>query len=433
MGKYWFKKVPMKLIHALLEGTIKSELKKNSNLIDPAMLTYQEYYKIVNPSKKMHDSEAYSASISSLQYAKSNLTKATRLFTRTLKGIQIAFFGLAHSKLDNKYVRHDENGDINRYDGEIQYYSKRELEKLFAGKLMEYEFYAVDDSTGKIVGRVQDEWGCLLVMVASEYHGLGIGPELVKLARTYEPEKDSGGFTPLGLKNFKKVHTAFVKNAMSKGFYSKMVNSGQMTATRAKEIVSSANFVQKTGDFETKASIGENPLNPSNLYKNETKDWLLADFHGMYVLYNKKLIDMWNDDRHEAFINRFILGASYAAGGYHHEDRKPLIHFTVGGQTDQLKKLMMKIQLADCRLHGDSLRVMDEDMKFIDESTVTFGDSVNPGEKTVIPGKSYQFSDYADFILAEHKWRKSVDKYNEFENWLMESAESLFTDGHESD
>jgi GNAT superfamily N-acetyltransferase len=425
----------MKLIQTLLEATIKSGLKKNSNLIDPALLTYQEYAELVNPDRKTHGSDAYDSSISDFNrnYMKAELDKSKRLFTRTLKGIQIAFFGLEQNKTDSKYVRHDADGNLVKVDGEVQYYSKRELETMFAGRLYSYEFFAVDDLTGKIVGGVQDEWGCMLVRVAAEYQGLGIGPELVKLAREYEPEKHSGGFTPAGKNNFKKVHSAFVKNAMAKGFYSKLVNAGQMTASRAKEIVSSANFSENWDGTKTKVSIGENPLNPSDLYKNETKDWLLADFHSMFVLYNKKLIEMWNDDRHAMFLDRFILGVSYAGGGYHHAARKPLIHFTFGGQTDPLKKLMMKIQLAVCRQHGDSLRVMDEDMKYIDESTVTFGESINPGEKTVIPGKSYKFSDYADFILAEHKWRKSVDKYNEFEHWLMETAEQQFKDEHETD
>ena len=74
----------------------------------------------------------------------------------------------------------------------------------------DYEFLIYDVDNNTVAGKTQDEWGALLVRVAEEYSGFGFGELLVSLHRKYVPHVDSGGFTPQGENNVKKVHAYFV-------------------------------------------------------------------------------------------------------------------------------------------------------------------------------------------------------------------------------
>ena len=67
------------------------------------------------------------------------------------------------------------------------------------------------------IGGLQDEWGCILIHIAEEYQGFGLGPILGKLAREYYPSKSSGGFTNAGYTNFINVYRDMVKNYIQSG------------------------------------------------------------------------------------------------------------------------------------------------------------------------------------------------------------------------
>ena len=414
----------------LLEGTLKAELKKNDNLIDLALLTFEEYDRLINSSRKYHSNSAYETSVNKLNdsWMKDKLARAKRLHTRTMRGLSIAFFGEAIDKSDQKYLRYDEDHNPVFIDNQLQYYSKKELEKMFAGKLYTYDFYAVDEESGKIVGVVQDEWGCLLVMVASEYRGLGIGPELVKLARTYEPAKDSGGFTPGGHVNVMKVHSNFVKDAAAKGFYSKLVLAGKMTAQRAKEIVTSAKVQIDWQGNTHKIKSTVSPFSTDKTFANKPEDWLVGNIHGSFVVYNRKLLTMSEEEREHQLSERLFLGAAYAGSPYHQSTPNKLIMHTFGGKNDKIKKLLMACVLGDAEEHGDYVRIQNTDLEYVDMNKVTKDDYFfNKSETTIIPHNYLpMYNQLKPLFKIEAAVRKKYDKYDELTHWLTESLLSHF-------
>ena len=145
----------------LLEATLKQKLPTNK-IIDPALLTMKEYYSFVNPNGKSHPSTAYDADIEDLNKYESDISDYPKLINNlTIKGLKFEVRAkVINTYTDNKYVKYDKEGKQVRINGELQYFTPEELETL-GKKKWEYEFIVVEKELNKIVGRVQDEWGCV--------------------------------------------------------------------------------------------------------------------------------------------------------------------------------------------------------------------------------------------------------------------------------
>jgi len=96
---------------------------------------------------------------------------------------------------------------------------------------------ALLNSSGLEVGSATDEWGATLIMVANEYQRRGFGRMLAKLWYRWNPEKESGGFTPQGERNALRVWEERVHEFLSRGWYSKLVRDGRMSNDRIKAIL----------------------------------------------------------------------------------------------------------------------------------------------------------------------------------------------------
>jgi len=267
----------------------------NPKLIDPALLTLHEYMNLVDPSHKTHPDDAYNWSIMDKNNEwdqKSNYPK----FLRRLKlaGLEIEIRVRVEPC---RYIKLDDSGMPLRINGEIQFWTSEEAKRL--GKKLEEYLIGVFHGNQKI-GEIQDEWGCVLVSVAKEYQNIGLGTILQKLARTLEPTKPSGGFTPAGRAGFARVHREFVRDALKNGTYSSLVRSKKMTMERVKEIVASAHIEKR------------NKPNNRNLSSSDPKDWLLfVGEYGDFILYDKKLKDLIEEggEQNDYFIDSMIKGA----------------------------------------------------------------------------------------------------------------------------
>lgn len=243
----------------ILESTIKAEHPKTNKFIDPALYTFAEYAKIAghkidsSGEDYYHRNNAYSSNLATLneypsdEYNRhiSTITVKGEVFTTRAKVVDI-------TALD--WRKYDSNEKPVMIDGVHQKLTKEEIQIALTGKEKYSYHFAIFNDVNQCVARTQDEWNCLLVMVADEYRGFGLGPYIVGIHRKYFPDADSGGFTVPGMLNLEKVHTAFVKEYLASGKYSKLVRDKKLTAEKVKQITKSA-VATKT---KSKISFNEN-------------------------------------------------------------------------------------------------------------------------------------------------------------------------------
>jgi hypothetical protein len=328
---------------------------------------------------------------------------------------------------DRKY--HDDSSydvDLAKLSNEGSYAKKENYDKLLRRlkiKGQNFDFYFKDDKPwgfvvsafnedGERVGGTQDEWGAMLVRVAREYRGFGLGPILVKMARTMEPFKDSGGFTSGGKANLIKVHREFVRDALNNGTYSAYVREGKMSMDRVKEIIQSAQLAMRPKKSD------------QNLNSNDPKDWMLyVGGYGDFIMYDKKLKDTI-EDPHGFWSEKMMKG--YVLVREPRDKIGILVQF--GGDGDKMKTFMMTCAMWFCKTNGIQFHVDPEDRKFVDPK---FGKvSVKPntrlGHKRYNVNIGNDIPNINDFGLVEKHFRQSFDQYDELKNGMMELANSKF-------
>lgn len=370
--------------------------------VDPALLTFGEFYELINPRHKSHPETAYNYTVQSMN-DHNEVSRYPILVKREVsKGIT---FDIRMYKNDlhekGKYVKTDPQGNPVTINNELQYYTKEELEKL-GYRRYEYGFAAVHD--GKIVGIAQDEWGCVLVAVAQEYSGFDLGKVLAKLAWEAEPGKDSGGCTSKGYHLVMKVHKEFVSEYLRNGFYSHLVHQGVLTSKRAKEIIDSVQVKSK-------------PKNKDDFNTSNPKNWLLYGDMGVFIIYDKKLrniIEQEGDDEYY-WKEEAIKGYSYVTSGYH-SDKLRL--FSLGGVTDDINKFMLLLAVTWANEEDDPLYIEKEYRKYVDDKLVDMDEQGLANIKKPI--------DYKEMVREEKKFRKSFDKYDEFYVRLLELADRKY-------
>lgn len=377
-------------------------------LISPALLTFDEYCKIINKSEKMHPDDAYHTTLKNFEHYKPSD------YPILINNIEIngLMFTIKKREEKNKYVQVDSNGNIIRgkNGNEVFYYTDEQVLEL--GKpLYNHEYVAICEN--KIVAMVQDEWGCVLVRVAEEFKGFGLGPLLVKIERKESPYKSSGGFTSAGYKNIMKVYVQIVSEFLTSGLYLKLVKQHEITPERVKEILESCK--------KLKSFINKNPKQKFDFSDNPS-DWLLYYKDSCFILYNKKLKDVI-ENASDYFVDRYIKGFAWISGGINYDNQ--LRRFA--GDTDEIKKVLMlcatKLMNMENRglmIEGHELQYVDTD--FCEVEDISYGDWKYEitFKKDITKKLNIPFS--LD-ITKEREFRKSFDKYDEFKNRLIELAE----------
>lgn len=382
-------------------------------IVDPALLTFSEYLKIADPDGKSHPSTAYDYDVKGLNRYENSADYQKLLNTITVNGIQFEVREKQIDRWDNKYVKTDENKDIVRDEtGKAMYLTKDEIAKLIPPeKRYTYEFAVVRKDTGDIVGNTSNEWGALLVTVASEYRKFGFGTLLVKLKREREPTKGSGGFTNAGLSNFRRVHSEMVRDYMTSGMYSYLVNTGIITKERAKQIIN---------------SIGEKKPKPKqkNLNTNNPEDWIImTDSGSSYaILYDKKIYELEADyiDTSDHFVEKFIIGM-VAIGG---PDNFNIIDRSYGPQ-----KLVTK--LTELLINGEYPKPIyfEEDAANLLKNMM--GEKLNM--EPIVKERRTMYKCWVDsptvnvqrIMKIEQNIRQKYDQYDEMKIRIQELAESL--------
>jgi hypothetical protein len=377
-------------------------------IIDPALMTFSEYYTMANERDKFHPSSAYETNVSDLnaEWRGNPREKYENLInTITVKGLVFEVREHIDDRWEGKYVKTDSDGNVVRNENkEIMYYDENEIKLIIPEeKRFRYEYAIVKKDTGELVGVTQDEWGTLLVMVASEYNKFGFGTLLVKLAREKRPDRPSGGFTPQGLANFKRVHSQMIRDYMESGFYSHLIKSGVISVGRAKEIISSIKTSRPKKDDK-------------NLSSDDPKNWVvLTDGSTYAVLYDRGLLKL-DFDKDEYWISNFIKGFISIGGS---NPNMIWIEKTYGN--DNIVGKLLEILLSG--EVGEKILLEEDEYK-------RFGTIPNLKTKKAERNRIYVWLEYSNInvnrlVQLELRIRKPIDPYDEKRHRIQELAEQI--------
>jgi hypothetical protein len=266
-------------------GELHPNVKKNE--IPPILLTWNEYYKIVNENDKEHPSSAYNRS-----YDKNDTFNCGDGDCKTIKNKTVGNLLL-------KFILKKEKVQYAKWDGEkyLGVYSEDELMKLGKSSYI-YSIYCTHNNI--VVGKAIDEWGCVLISVVKEFRSLGIGEELIKMYRKIYPYKPSGGLTSSGYAQLRKYYNHMVKEAQSNGVYSDLIKRGELDKKRFYEIINSVSK-EKFSDIKT------NKLKDIYGVKNEPI-YIIDD--NLVIIFDSKIKDI-NDESISEIDDEFLKDLIY--------------------------------------------------------------------------------------------------------------------------
>lgn len=387
----------------------------NPRQINPALLTFDEYRQLVDRDQKCHPSSAYDFTLEQMNQFHSDPADWPRLVRRLTRNGLVFEIRLRLDPLD-RVVQRDADGSLLRIDGELQYYSLDQLRRL---GWPTHEWRLAVFEGGQRVAFVEDEWGCVLVAVAREYRGFGLGPLLVKLARSIEPGKPSGGFTPGGFRTFHQVYREFVGDALRSGLYRQLVRQGTISMARVKAIVASAG-ARPTPSATPALHLGS--ADPAN--------WLLyVGEYGDFIIYDKALRDaLTGGDRVDYFRERMLKGLAYVQI---HDGRGGQADWAMtrafGAATPALARLLMNCAITYCVEHQATLFVEPEEYAAVDPALAQLGpESLVRGFRARQVMPSGRRFDYRPLGRAEAAWRRTFDRYDEFRLAMLELAYAKF-------
>jgi GNAT superfamily N-acetyltransferase len=382
----------------------------------PFLLTFDEYYKMINSMDKYHEESAYNWSYNpDAKFECRPNSTCTLIRTKNVGNIELKYYMIKEKAQYAKWVNDEFLGP----------YSDEELKEMGKDPFI-YDIVCTHNNV--TVGGGQDEWGCVLIYVVKEYRGLGIGEELVKMYREIYPYKPSGGLTDSGYQQFKKYYNWLVKRALSSGVYSKLIKKGELTMDRAKEII---NSVDKNYKFS------EEKKGP--LIK------FLKGSDGPIYLINKTFVVIFDSSFKDKYQEAFDFGYfeevflknhihSYVSlvdfNGY-------LQVYACYGTDKYIREAIAILSNLNTEGIGDYyFRNFEPEIKEIlnniwnnsnlyDKETIEGEGYIDSVPLNVIKPKKNILSLINTLKQYSNAWFKKYDKYGEIETSVLEAAESL--------
>lgn len=394
---------------------------EHKNRIEPALLTFDEYFKILQEGamKKYHDDNIYNYSLETNEngFEWRNIGNYQRIKTKKYDNIIIDFY---RDIEEYQYIDRDEEGNPKRDDnGEFVYKDNKELNKQ--GKLTKSNtIIAVHRDEDLVIGFAGDEWGSVLVTILKEYRGIDIGDELIQMYMHYYPYKGTGGVTSYGYRLLKRFHTHLVKKYLQNGIYSYLVRNKEITAERVKEIVNSINkdkIIKKSNEF-------------SKTYGGSGKMMYYID-NNTVVIFDETLVKTINTDLNERFQKRLLKCFIYINQFKQDVDYDNL--FTIYAENDKYFKEGLDILLSQGIGISDYFynKRFDNRMKSMIDKAFKNNDYIlsenNKGYDSdfrIIKLKERKFN-FNELKKKADLWFKQNDKYDEFQSLLLEFAEGI--------
>lgn len=341
-------------------------------LFAPELLTFREFRSQVNPKSKYHEDHAYNYDLSRFRQSKKE------------------------------------------YDNLIQRVKRNAIYFELRSYTDKWGLHLGIFHNDQCVGVAQDEWGTVLVMVASEYRGFGLGKILIDHYYQAYPNKETGGETYNGQKLLFQYYQGCVSKALKNGVYRKLIKNGQLSIQRVKEILASAQLKDKRHKEKDR-----NTDDPNN--------WLVyGDEYGQFIIYDQSFYNMEHsyEDGEFFWFERTIKGTIYSQIIGHQPDKAILWLF--GADHPKLKSLLIGFTIR-YHMEDNAILYLDEpDIQFLHEDHGTLG------EPSLVTGfKRYPVTpktppNYKNLIAYENQYRKQRDSYDEQRNNLISLAEGKY-------
>jgi polyhydroxyalkanoate synthesis regulator phasin len=411
---------------------------EHKNMIEPALLTYKEYFDTLQKGamSEWHDEGTYLYSIEDGEpwyYNDINDGTWQRIKNQKINNLNIEYYKkeIKIGQKGRQYSKTDKEGNIIRDEKGMAIpadetdYEKMRQELKKQGKIeSEIHFIAYHRDENLIIGSVQDEWGCVLISVLKEYQGNGIGETLIDLYRHYYPYKPTGGVTSQGESSLRRFHTRQVKKYLQNGIYSDLVKKGEITAERAKEIINSITkeTKQKTGSELSKIYGGTGKL----MYYLTDNTVIIFDMSVKEIM-----------DKRENFSDRFLkklIKCYIYLSSFQSKDFDYLNLWTVYAENEKFLKIGIDILLSS----GEKISDYYLDKNF-DEKTKTMIKNVfNSSNFNIKQEKGFLIGQTCNVISEKNKkfnfeelktdsqnWFKVNDKFGEFEDNLLEFTDVI--------
>lgn len=417
----------------IFEVVIPVEIKKN----DPGLMTLEQYYKHRNPDEKQHSSTAYRSDIENLN----NIFHFTD--NKTLN---------YNYKIDNNYnlIEIFDNDDIIGfiYDN-ILYYNgiynivnvKRKLNYSFTNskkvkyinkKLNEIKdniiknynlnsvrkpFRTIDinnekvtlhwdnkeenlivlNNKSKVIAIASNEWNTTLIRVAKEYKNNNIG-SIIGEVFIDKFDLKSGGYTPSGKHNAKKIWNNRVSYFIKNGWYSDMIKNDEITKEKVDNILK---------DFKS----GKNSINFPKLANSEQKrNYLIYINNSVVILYDRKFFYEQND--------KYIYGYALIRKP---ETAKSYIVYSFDYENEKDRRILSYVVLQIIKNENSCLDIGFSGSDYFETINLK-GISKNKG-LVCLKNDVYDLNYH---IQKENQIRNKNDSYNELETLLIELAETKF-------
>jgi hypothetical protein len=256
---------------------------------------------------------------------------------------------------------------------------------------------AILDAAGRTVARAENEWGATLILVADEYKGKRLGQVLGEIWYGYNPKFQSGGFTPAGQKSALRMWENRVRELIANGTYSDLLRAGTITAARIRDIL---------GGLRGHRAPVELP--EPRAPKAKAKVLVLIDPGISFVVYDAKALTA--DEIDESMI--------YAYGFF--RDSRPVGTFLYRIDYEPaFREMATMLALQMARDEGEPIYVGQGYGDMLElgglDGIVREGDYVRLTEDAI---------DLNALSRAEKKARKPVDPHGEKEMLLLETADA---------
>lgn len=402
---------------------------EHKGVIEPALMTFGEYFNRLQKGAghEYHDEGTYAYSIESKPWSYINIKDGS---WEKIKNQKINRLNIEYYKKIRKInlIKRDKNGDYLRdKNGNLVPYTEEDYKnRKEAGYLTEeIQFCAYHKDENLVIGSVADEWGAVLVSVLKEYQGNGIGDTLLDLYMYYYPHKSTGGVTPQGEKAIKRFHNRLVKKYLQNGIYSDLVKKGEITVKRAKEIIASIDKDDKpkTGSELSKTYGGSGKL----MYYLTDNTVIIFD------LDIKNMLDK-SHNYPDSFMKKLIKCFIYLSSFHTNPEFKYSNLWTVYAEDEKYLKIGLDMLLSSGEKISDYYidKNFDEKTKTMIKNVFNSGEYIKKEEKGFLIGqkcnvikekvKKYNFE---SLKIDSKKWFKINDKHSEFENHLLEFADSI--------
>jgi hypothetical protein len=395
---------------------LPSDLNKNQRFqlgkpIDVALLTFQEYYNLINPRDEYHESNLWQYDLERMNDSPKNMSEMKVFQRKKIGNMDIVIY---ESTRKLQYGRRDEN-DV--------YHSLTDEEIKKAG-LPAHEIGLTAFHEGKEIGFISDEWGATLVVVAKEYKGNGIGKLLTYLFRKKHPDRESGGFSEAGYKNIINIHREFVKEYLRNGVYSHLVKKGELTKERAKEIIASAKLQDykpnKITDFAKKYNVSE--LTEDLLF------WRFSDTD--FILFDKNILNHYKEDDNDQVVEHYLKGHVYLSYNTLFNSYELYESY---GISKKFEAMLLHVAFETVKKEEDEGVIIRITNDLSPQTLEIIEKFKTNGEFEVTKVKDYSYDilkiknahDYTPIFKKAELFIKKNDKYDEFSNYLSELAYSM--------